>query len=168
MNKFILLLVLISGFLSGYLIGDYRGKNARETLRMAFETGKTLDSEQEAAIAQLRTQLDGINNKHQRELDAVRKENALKVAEWRRTKDTLEDKIKSANASIEESDTRLKALVAQRDGTSGAEETNLNMEIARLRKERENLRREIEGNACLQARVPHSVFSALGDAGGKK
>jgi chromosome segregation ATPase len=168
MNKFILLLVLISGFLSGYLIGDYRSKNARETLKMAFETGKTLDSEQEAAIAQLRTQLDGINNKHQRELDTIRKENALKVAEWRRTKDTLDDKIKSANASIEESDTRLKALVAQRDGSSGTEEAGLNLEIARLRKERENLRREIEGNACLQARVPHSVFNALGDAGGRK
>jgi len=168
MNKFVLLLVLISGFLSGYLIGDYRGKDARETLKKAVETGKTLDTERDAAITKLKTELGGINDKHQHELEAIRKESALKVSEWRRTKDALDDKIKQATAKLADSDSRLKALVARRDDSTGAEEASLDLEIAQLRKEREDLRREIEGNACLQARVPHSVFDALNvaNAGG--
>ena len=170
MNRFILLLVLISGFLSGYMIGDYRGKDARETLKKAVETGKTLDTERDATITRLKTELGGINDKHQRELESIRKENAIKVSEWRRTKDTLDDKIKLATTRLANSDARLKTLVSQRDRATGAEEASLDMEIARLRKEREDLRREIEGNVCLEARVPRSVFDALNDvnASGRK
>jgi hypothetical protein len=170
MNKLILLLVLISGFLSGYLIGDYRGRDARETLKKAAATGKALDSERETAITQLKTELGNINDKHQRELETIRKENAARASEWRRTKDTLDDNIQLSNTKITESDNRLKALVAKRDGTTGAEEARLNLEIAQLRKEREALRREIEGNTCLQTKVPHSVFEALNEtktAGGR-
>jgi hypothetical protein len=170
MNRFILLLVLISGLLSGYLIGDYRGRDARETLKKATETGKTLEAERNTAITELKTELGNINNKHQRELETVRKENAIRVTEWRRTKDALDDKIKLANSKITESDTRLKTLVELRDGSTGAEEASLNLEIAHLRKERENLRREIEGNTCLQTNVPRSVFEALNETktGGEK
>jgi len=164
MNRLILLLVLLSGFLSGYLIGDYRGKDARETLKKAAEAGKTLDSDREAAIVKLKTELGGINDRHQRELEAVCKENALKVSAWRRTKDSLDEKIRTATARITESDARLKALVTRRDASTGSEEASLNLEIAHLRKEREDLRREIEGNTCLQTRVPHSVFEALNAA----
>lgn len=170
MSKFILLLVLIAGFLSGYMIGDYRGKDARETLQKAAETGKTLDTERDAAIAQLKTELDGINDKRHRELEAIRKDNASKTAAWRRSQDTLDDQIKRSSSKLAESDTRLKTLVAQRDGATGAEKASLDLKIANLRKEREDLRRDIEGNACLQARVPHSVFDALNEAhaGGEK
>ncbi len=171
MNKFVLLLVLISGFLSGYLIGDYRGRGARETLRLAAETGKTLESEREAAIAKLKTELSSISNKHQSDLDNARLENAMKVSEWRRTKAALDEKIKITNARITESDEKLKALVEQRDGARGADESKLTQQIAQLRKEREELRREIEGNTCLQTKVPSSVFDALNQAnsgGGKK
>jgi hypothetical protein len=55
----------------------------------------------------------------------------------------------------------LKTLISQRDGASAPEKASLDLEIARLQKEREDLRREIEGSACLQARVPHSVSDAL-------
>jgi chromosome segregation ATPase len=171
MNKFVLLLVLISGFLSGYLIGDYRGRGARETLRMAAETGKTLDSEREAAIAKLKTELGSINDKQQRELDNVRLENAIKASGWRRTKEALDEKIKRTNSRIAESDAQLKALVEQRDAATGTEEAKLTQQIAQLRKEREELRREIEGNTCLQTKVPSSVFDALNQTstgGGKK
>lgn len=164
MRNFILLLVLISGFLSGYLIGDYRGKDARESLKKAIETGKTLDTERETTLSQLKTELDGINDKHHRELEAIRKENASRITAWLRTKDGLDDKIKRSTAKLTESDIRLKTLVTQRDAASGAEKDRLDMEIERLRKERENLRREVEGNACLQTRVPHSVFDALNEA----
>jgi chromosome segregation ATPase len=163
MNRFILLLVLVSGFLSGYLIGDYRGKNARETLQKVVETEKTLDTERKSAIAKLQSDLSGLNDKHNKELEAIRKDNIVKVAEWRRTKEALDEKIKHSTDKLNESDARLKSLVAQRDGAAGKDEASLNLEIAHLRKEREDLRREIEGNTCLQARVPHSVFNALNE-----
>jgi chromosome segregation ATPase len=163
MNKYILLLVLISGFLSGYLIGDYRGSYARESLKMAVETGKVLVSEREATLTQLKAELDGIADKHQRELEVIRKDNANKAAEWRRTRNGLDDSIKRATAKLNESDIRLKSLVARRDGTSGSVRASLDLEIAHLQKERDNLKQEIEGNACLQTRLPHSVFEALNE-----
>jgi len=170
MNKFILLLVLISGFLSGYLIGDFRGSSSRESLKKAVETGKTLASERETAITQLNAELDGINDKHRRELETIQKNNASRVSEWRRTKASLDDNIKRSTAILNESDTRLKSLVARRDAASGTEKNNLDLEIARLQKERGDMQRDIEGNACLQARVPHSVFDALNEttAAGRK
>lgn len=161
MKNFTLLLVLVSGFLSGYLIGDYRGKAARETLQKAIETGKALDADRETAIAELKTELDGINERHRRELDAVRRTSASKAAEWRRTKNGLDDDIKLSAAKLVVSDAKLKSLITQRDGASGTDRAGLDLEIERLRKERDELHKEIEGNTCLQARVPHGVFDAL-------
>lgn len=148
----------------GYLIGDYRNKDAREALKKAFETGKTLDSEREASISKLKTELDRINEKHHRELEAIRKDNESREAGWRHAKDRLDDNIKRSTARLAESDTQLKSLVSQRDAASGADRAKLNLDIERLRKERDDLRREMEGSACLQARVPHSVFDALNEA----
>lgn len=161
MRNLTLLLVLVSGLLSGYLIGDFRGKDAREALQKAIETGKTLDADRETTIARLKTELDGINAKHHRELDAIRKISDAKAAEWRRTKDGLDDDIRLSTAKLAASDTRLKALTTRRDAASGADRARLDQEIERLRNERDELRREIEGSACLQARVPHGVFDAL-------
>jgi hypothetical protein len=164
MRNFILLLVLISGFLSGYLIGDYRGRDARESLKKAVETGNTLASEREISIARLKEDLDTINDKQHRELETIRENNLSKTAEWRRAKGSLDDRNRRATAKLDESYTRLKTLISQRDGASASEKASFGLEIARLQKEREDLRREIEGNACLQARVPHSVSDALNDA----
>ncbi len=164
MRNLTLLLVLVSGFLSGYLISDYLNRDAREALKKAIETGKTLDAERETAISRLKTELDGINEKHHRELEAVRKDTDSRMAGWRRTKDGLDDDIKRSTAKLSESDTRLKSLTNQRDGASKTDKAKLDLEIERLRKERDDLRREIEGSACLQARLPHSVFEALNEA----
>lgn len=164
MRNFTLLMVLISGLLAGYLIGDYRGKDARESLKKAIETGKTLDTERETAISRLKTELDGINDKHHRELEAIRKDNESRMAAWRRTQNGLDDKIKRSTTKLAESDTQLKTLISQRDTASGAEKDRFDQEIERLRKKREDLHREIEGNACLQTRVPYSVFEALNEA----
>jgi gas vesicle protein len=161
MRNFVLLLVLISGFLSGYLIGDYRGRDARESLKKAVETGNTLASEREIAIARLKEELDTINDKQNRELETIREDNLSKAAEWRRAKGSLDNRIRRATTKLDESYTRLKTLISQRDGASAPEKASLDLEIARLQKEREDLRREIEGSACLQARVPHSVSDAL-------
>jgi peptidoglycan hydrolase CwlO-like protein len=163
MRNFVLLLVLVAGLLAGYFVGDYRGRDAREALKKAIETGKTLDSERETAISRLKTELEGINEKHQRELSAIRKQNDSKVAEWRRTKESLENAIKLTTAKLNASDGQLKSLVNQRDGATGTEKARLNLEIERLKKEQANLRQEIEGSACLQARVPHGVFDALNE-----
>ncbi|MFZ2163663.1 MAG: hypothetical protein WAW02_15735 [Sideroxyarcus sp.] len=163
MKNITLLLVLIAGLLAGYFVGDYRGKAAREALEKAVETGKTLDSERETAISELRTELEGINEKHQREIAAVRKINDSKVSGWRRTKDGLDDTIKRTTTELIATDSKLKSLVSQHDDASGAEKTRLGLEIERLRKEQNILRKEIEGNTCLQAQVPHGVFEALNE-----
>lgn len=164
MRNLTLLLVLVSGLLAGYLIGDYRGKAAREALHKAIETGKALDSEREAAITRLKSELDGIDAKHHRELEALRKSSDLKAAAWRHAKDGLDKNIRRSAATLAASDGKLQSLVAQRDAAAGADQARLELEIGRLRKERDELRREIEGSACLQARVPHSVFDALSEA----
>lgn len=163
MKNFVLLLVLVSGFLSGYLIGDYRGRIARESLKKAVDTGKTLDAEREATITQLRKELDGINDKHLRELETVRKNSAAKAAEWHREKGNLGDKIKLTTTKLTELDTQLRSLVAKRDSASGAKIAGIDLEISHLRKERDDLRHEVEGNACLQTMVPHSVSEALNE-----
>ena len=161
MRNLILLLVLISVFAFGYLVGDYRSKAAREALEKAIVAGKTLEAELQSSVTRLQTELDGINEKHHREIEAIRKGSAIKAAEWRRIKDSLDDAIKRSSAKLAESEARLKALVVQRDAASGADKDRLDMDIEHLQKEVDDLRREIEGSACLHARVPHSVTHTL-------
>ncbi len=163
MRNFILLLVLISVFVCGYLVGDYRNKAAREALEKAIATGKTLEAELQAAVTSLRTELDGINEKHLRELEAIRKSSAARTAEWQRIKDGLDEAIKHSSAKLAESEARLKSLVTRRDAAIGADKARLDVEIGRLQKEVDDLRREIEGSACLHAQVPHSVSHTLNE-----
>ena len=163
MRNITLLLVLVSGLLAGYLIGDYRGKDARAALNKTIETGKTLEQERLTTIAQLKTELEGINEKHSREMERIRKDNAGKTAGWQRTKQGLDDKIKLSTAKLAESETRSKSLTVQSNGASGAEKAKLEQEIKLLEQEQNTLRSEIEGNSCLRARVPQSVFTALNE-----
>jgi peptidoglycan hydrolase CwlO-like protein len=163
MKNIVLLLVLVAGLLAGYFVGDYRGKDAREALKMAIETGKTLESERETTITQLKTELESINEKHLQEISAIRKNNDAKVAEWRRTKESLENTLKLTTAKLAASDGQMKSLVSRRDGATGEEKARLDLEIEQLKKQQASLRQEIEGGACLQARVPHSVFDALNE-----
>jgi chromosome segregation ATPase len=163
MRNLTLLLVLVSGLLAGYLIGDYRGKNAREALNKAIETGKTLDAEREAILASLKAELDTINDRHHRELETMRSENASRMAAWRRSRNDLDSAINNSSAQLAESDSKLKALISQHEHASAPDKARLAAEIEQLRKEQEVLRREIDASACLQARVPHSVFEALNE-----
>jgi chromosome segregation ATPase len=164
MNKFILLLVLVSGLLAGYMVGDYRGKDARAALNKAIETGNTLGAERETAITNLKTELNGINEKHQRELDAVRKANDIRKTEWQCAKESLDASNKRLNAQLADSDNQIKSLVAKRDAASGAEKASLDQEIARQQNTLADLRREIQGNTCLQTQLPNSVFNAMNEA----
>jgi uncharacterized protein YdcH (DUF465 family) len=171
MKNSILSLVLISGLLAGYLIGDFRGKDVRESLQKTIATGKLAAADREATIAQLKTELNGINEKHLRELATIRKDYEAKTAAWRHNKARLKDNIKRSTRKLAESTNKLKSLVAQADSASETEKARLEMEIARLRKQQAELRDEIEGNACLQVQVPQSVFESLNQtsaAGSKK
>ncbi len=161
MKNITLLLVLISGLLAGYLIGDYRGKEARAALDQAVRTGKSLDTEREASIARLKAELDGIDEKHHQELAALQQDNEARAAAWRHSRDKLNDQLKRATGKLAESDTQLKTLSTQRDAASGDEKAKLELDIQHLKQEQTKLRREIESNACLQAQVPQSVFDAL-------
>ena len=163
MRNFILLLALVSGLLAGYFIGDYRGRDAREALNKAIETGKTLDAERMTTISRLKTELEGIDEEHRQELAAIRKDNDSRVERWRSARSNLADTMKHATAALAESDDRLKSLAIQRDSVSGTDKTRLEQEIARLRTEQEAQRQESAGNSCLQARAPHSVFAALNE-----
>ena len=164
MKNLTLLLVLTSGLLAGYMIGDYRGKDARESMQKVIATGKTLATAREETIAQLKTELNGINEKHLRELAAIRKDYEVKTITWRRSKAALRQDIKRSNARFSENESRLQSLAMQRDSASETDRARLEAEIARLKKQQAELRDQIEGNACLQVQVPHKVYEALNGA----
>jgi chromosome segregation ATPase len=167
MRNFTLLLVLISGLLSGYLVGNYRGRNAREALQKAVETGKTIEAERETAISKLKMELNDINAAHRRELEAMRKENDSRIAIWRHNQSSLDEQIKRATANLAAADTRLSRLIIQRNGASAADASTLDPAIERVRAERDRLRREIDGNTCLHTPVPDSVFEAFNATNGQ-
>lgn len=170
MKNFLLLLVLISGLVAGYFVGDYRGKAAREALDKMVATEKKLNEELQAAVSKLQTDLDDIGKQHQQEIAALRKSNDSKVAEWRRTKAGLEETIRKNNAKLAEADDQIKIKEKERDAASGEEKAKLNQEIASLKKEREVLVQQNNSTSCLQSRIPQSVFDALKDtnAAGRK
>jgi len=161
MRNLLLLLILISGLLAGYLIGDYRGKAARAALEQAIETGKTLDSTRQAAIAKLETELRSIDAKHQQALEESRKEYDSKAAEWQREKAGLDDKIRRLNIKRTANDAELKILNEKLGSATGADKEKLEREIERLRITQGLLAQQIEGNACLKVPVPQSVHEAL-------
>lgn len=164
MKNFTILLVLVAGLLAGYLIGDYRGKHARAALQQAIETGKTLEIERHTELTRLERELDDINATHRQELEAIRRNNAAREAAWRRTRNELNEQTDRTKAQLAATDSRLEALTAKRNATTGNEKTGLDQQIARLQHERDELRSEIEGNTCLQTRVPHGVAEALNEA----
>ncbi len=165
MKNLTLLLVLVSGLLAGYLVGDYRGRHAREALQQAIETGKTLDIERQTALAQLKRELDGISASHQQELEAIRHRSATREAAWHRARSLPGEQAKRLEAQLAAADARLGTLVARRNTATGNEQVSLDQQIVRLRQERDDLRSEIEGHACLQTRLPHAVAEALNETG---
>ncbi|BCK87296.1 hypothetical protein MIZ01_1068 [Sideroxyarcus emersonii] len=163
MKNLTLLLVLVSGLLAGYQIGDYRGKHAREALQQAIETGKSLDLERRTALTRLEHQLDDINANHRQQLEAIRRNSANREAAWHRARNELGEQATRSKAQLAATDSRLEALTARRNSATGDEQASLDQQIARLQQERNELRSEIEGNACLQTRVPHGVAEALNE-----
>ena len=164
MRNLILLAVLVSGLLGGYFIGDLRGKAARVALAQAVETGKALEAERQETVARLKADLDAIKRQHDQALDASRKENEARAAQWQLAKANLDDTLKRQTAKAGALGKQLADLSARRDGASGAEKERLGQEVERLRQELERLQRERNGNACLSMPVPASVISVLNGA----
>lgn len=161
MRNLLLLLILISGLVAGYFIGDYRGKEARKALQEAIDKGNQAKAEQQKAILQLETQLRGIGETHQQELEKIRNDYDSKSAEWQREKARLNEKISRLNAQRSVNETKLKTLNEQLINASGPEKERLQREIELLRIRQIELSQQIEGNACLNVRVPQSVHDAL-------
>lgn len=161
MRNLLLLLILISGLLAGYLIGDYRGKEARKALELAIETGKKLETERLDTIAKLEAELNGIHAKYKQQLDALNKEYAAKETEWRKTKAELDTKIRHLKAESAKIDAKLKGLVLQLSNATGPERDALLREIASLQQELANIQIEIDGNQCLKTRIPGNVIKLL-------
>lgn len=161
MRNILLILILIAGLLAGYLIGDYRGKSARAALEETIKTGVKLDTERRDAIARLETELRSIDERHQQELEASRKEYDAKSAEWQREKAGLNERIRGPRSVYAEKAAELKRLIEQLGRTTGAEREPLQRKIERLQTEMGLLSLQIEGNACLSVQVPQSVHDAL-------
>lgn len=164
MRNLVLLLMLVCGLVTGYFIGDYRGKDARKALEKAVETGKALERDREAAIVALKKDLDDINAKHERDIELSRKDFEARRAEWGRAKVGLDATIKRQTGKLAEANRNIDDLATKLGGSVGAEKERLEQEIARLRKSRDDLQREVEGNRCLKTQIPRSVVDALGGA----
>lgn len=161
MRNLLMLLVLLAGGLAGYLIGDYSGKAAREALQEAIDKGKVVLAEQQKTSLQLETRLREIGNAHQEELERIRTDYDTKSAEWQREKTRLNERISRLTAERSSNASRLQTLEESIKNASGPEKERLQREIELLRIRQIELSQQIEGNACLNVRVPQSVHDAL-------
>lgn len=162
MRNLILLLVLVAGLLGGYFVGDYRGKDAREALERAIETGNKVEQERLGTISALKADLKTIDEKHAREINAIRQDFEARSVEWQLVKARLDQTILRQKSMLGELNTKLAELTGKAGTSTGSEKDKLEQEIARLRMERANLEREMKGNVCLETQVPRSVIDALG------
>lgn len=161
MRNLLLLLILLAGGLAGYLIGDYRGEQARKALQEAVDKGNLALAEQQKTTLQLETRLRDIGETHQQELEKIRTDYDAKSAEWQREKAGLTDKIKKLRLVYAEKAAELKRLIGQLDGATGSARDALESKIEQLQTELGLISSQIEGNACLGVRVPQSVHDAL-------
>lgn len=161
MRNLLMLLVLLAGGLAGYLIGDYRGKAAREALQETIDKGNLALAEQQKTSLQLETRLREIGNTHQEELEKIRSDYDARATEWQREKTGLNAKIGRLTAERSINASRLQTLDEQLKNASGVEKESLLREIELLRIRQIELSQQIEGNACLNVRVPQSVHDAL-------
>jgi chromosome segregation ATPase len=161
LRNIILLLILISGLATGYFIGDYRGKAAREALEKTVKAGQSLDDELHTANATLKAELISVNEKHSKEMERLRTEYSKNSADWQRTRGTLDETIKRQNSRLAELNGALGELIVRLGRTDGAEKVQLEQKIAMLRQDIDALLRELNGNVCLKARVPGKVVETL-------
>lgn len=161
MKNILLLLVLVSGLVAGYFVGDYRGKEARRALEDAVRMGQSIDRELRDSNASLKADLSGVNSRHAEELERLHAEYASKSAEWQRVRQGLDGTIRYQNAKLAAHNRMLDELLEKLGSTGDAERAAVEQKIALLRKDIDGLLQEINGNTCLKTAVPHVVIDTL-------
>lgn len=161
MKNFVRLLMLVSGLLAGYFVGDYRGSETRRALEEAVRMGQSLDRELQESHATLQAELSGVSRRHAEELASLRTEYARKSAEWQQTRQGLDATIHYQSTKLAAHNRMLDELLEQLGSTDGAERAGVEQKIAILRSDIDGLLRELNGNACLKTAVPHSVLDSL-------
>ena len=160
-RNIVLLLVLVTGLVAGYFIGDYRGRAAREALQKTIATGQSIDDELRTANASLKAELERVNGRHAQDIERLRAEYSENSVEWQQTKRGLDGTIRLQHARLVALNRSLDELIAQLGRSHGAEKAQLEQKIAILRNDIDFLLREANGNACLQTQVPNSVIETL-------
>lgn len=161
MKTITLFMILLSGLVSGYFIGDYRGRHARIALENTIKAGTAADRELQNAKENLQAELAEVNHRQQRELEMLRADHSAKSAEWARVREGLNDTVRRQHKKLAELDGVLAELVAKLGGSAGAEKRLLEQNIALLKRDIDALVREVNGNTCLDKPVPYSVVNAL-------
>lgn len=164
-RNIVLLMVLVTGLVAGYFIGDYRGSKAREALQKAIATGQSIDDELRTANATLKAELEGVTGRHAQDIERLRAEFSENSAEWQHTKSGLDGTIRLQNSRLVALNGALGELIAQLGRSHGAEKVHLEQKIAILKNDIDFLLREVNGNACLQTQVPDSVIETLNGPG---
>jgi chromosome segregation ATPase len=165
LKNILLLLVLLSGLISGYFIGDYRGRAAREALEKTIATGQSIDDELRTANTTLKAELAGVNGRHAQGIERLRADFSEKSAEWQHTKNGLDGTIRLQNARLVALNGALGELISQLGRSHGAEKVQLEQKIAILKNDIDLLLREVNGNACLKTQVPASVIETINGPG---
>lgn len=167
MKSLVLILILISGAVSGYFLGDYRGRESRIALEKAIETGKILLGEREASLVLLKRDLAAIDGKYQREMAQLGLDYEKKTAEWEQAKSTLDSTISTQNKKLAELNGDLAKLLVAAGAASGSDKKQVEKKIETLTQTIAALRGNLDGNICLKTPVPRDVLAALGqtDAG---
>lgn len=154
-------LIIISCLVTGYVIGDYRGSQAREALQQTIVKGQAVERELQQANAELKGELAVVEEGYRQDMDKLRGEYTRASAEWQRTRQGLDGALKLQKAKLAELNGGLDELIARLGGAEGAEKVLLEQKVAILRSDIERLLREVNGNSCLQTRVPTSVVETL-------
>lgn len=167
MKSLVLILVLIAGAISGYFLGDYRGKESRIALAKAIETGEVALKERDASVALLKRELAAINNKYNQDIAQLGIDYEKRTAEWEHTKSLLDETIGKQSKKLAELNSDLAQLLLAAGAATGSDKKQVEKKIESLSKTIASLRGNIDANLCLKIPVPLAVLKAIGqtDAG---
>lgn len=160
-KNIVMLIVLVCALVTGYFIGDYRGREARRALEEAARMGQDIDRELREANASLNSDLNGVNARHAQEMQKLHEEYASQSAEWHGVKQGLTGTIRQQNAQLAEHNRMLDELLARLGRADGAEKVAMEQKVAMLRQDIDTLLRELNGNTCLRTPVPQAVIDTL-------
>ncbi len=162
MQNILLAAVLIAGLITGYFVGNYRGKSAQETLMQAITKGESLNKILTEANTNLKRDLIDIENKRKFELEENRKKFEVRNAEWLADKANLKEKIKTLRGELNDSGQKIDNLRTQLASAPTIEDKNrLEYELEQEKKKYQDVKIKFEGEKCREVLVPQSVLDIL-------